>query len=87
MASDGLNLMGVNSAGSANNGMNSPRIQVSLPTKLKMPPRSPSRESVATEMSVSSSYLSECGWNSNKLPAHLSFLIKPCQRISSCRRI
>jgi hypothetical protein len=74
MASDGLNLMGVNSAGSANNGMNSPRIQVSLPTKLKMPPRSPSRESVATEMSVSSSYLSECGWNSNKLPAHLSFL-------------
>lgn len=54
--------------------MNSPRIQVSLPTNLKMPPRSPSRESVATEMSVSSSYLSECGWNSNKLPAHLSFL-------------
>jgi hypothetical protein len=70
MASDGLNLMGVSGA---NNGMNSPRIQVSLPTSLKMPPRSPSRESVATEMSVSSSYLSECGWN-NKLPAHLSFL-------------
>ena len=70
MASDRLNLIGVSGA---NNGMNSPRIQVSLPTNLKMPPRSPSRESVATEMSVSSSYLSECGWN-NKLPAHLSFL-------------
>lgn len=62
-------------AGLAGNGMNSPRIQVSLPTNLKMPPRSPSRESVATEMSVSSSFLSECGggWN-NKLPAHLGFL-------------
>ena len=71
MASDGLNLMG---ASGANNGMNSPRIQVSLPTNLKMPPRSPSRESVATEMSVSSSYLSECGWNNKLTPAHLSFL-------------
>jgi hypothetical protein len=71
MASDGLNLMGVSGA---NNGMNSPRIQVSLPTNLKMPPRSPSRESVATEMSVSSSYLSECGWNNKLTPAHLSFL-------------
>ncbi|KAI9558155.1 hypothetical protein GHT06_014908 [Daphnia sinensis] len=70
MASDGLNSTG---ASGVNNGMNSPRIQVSLPTNLKMPPRSPSRESVATEMSVSSSYLSECGWQ-NKLPAHLSFL-------------
>lgn len=60
-----------------NNGTNSPRIQVSHPTNLKMPPRSPSRESIATEISVSSSlFLSECGgagWN-NKLPAHLTFL-------------
>lgn len=74
MASDGLNpTRSASSSSAQNNGMNSPRIQVSLPTNFKMPPRSPSRESVATEMSVSSSYLSECGWN-NKLPAHLSFL-------------
>ena len=56
-------------------GMSSPRIQVSHPTNLKMPPRSPSRESVATEMSLSSSYLSECAaWNPNKLAAQLGFL-------------
>jgi len=62
-------------------GMNSPRIQVnSLPTSLRMPPRSPSRESIATELSISGS---ECCWSANansgssstnKLPAHLSFL-------------
>lgn len=62
-------------------GMNSPRIQVnSLPTSLRMPARSPSRESIATELSISGS---ECCWsantsisasNTNKLPAHLSFL-------------
>ncbi len=83
MASDGPDpsigrglTTGANNNNNNNNGMNSPRIQVSLPTNLKMPPRSPSRESVATEMSVSSSYLSECGWNNSggKLPAHLGFL-------------
>lgn len=65
--------------------LNSPRIQVSLPTSLKvMPPRSPSRESVAnTEMSASSGLLLAAdgsgGWTgSNKLPAaaHLSFVLK-----------
>ena len=79
MASDGeqdpTGGRGLVTGNNNNNGMNSPRIQVSLPTNLKMPPRSPSRDSVATEMSVSSSYLSECGWNTNsKLPAHLTFL-------------
>lgn len=74
MTSGGV-VVGNNNNNNNNTGMNSPRIQVSLPTNLKMPPRSPSRESVATEMSVSSSFLSECvgGWNS-KLPAHLGFL-------------
>lgn len=55
-------------------GMSSPRIQVSHPTNLRMPPRSPSRESVATEMSLSSSHLSECGWSAGKLAAQLGFL-------------
>lgn len=62
-------------------GLNSPRIQVSLPAgSLRMPPpRSPSRESVATEMSITSGScyqpLADC-WtsSSSKLPPHLSFL-------------
>jgi len=56
------------------NGMNSPRIHVSLPTNLKIV-RSPSRDSVATEFSLCS--LSSCQSDFWKLPgasSHLNFL-------------
>ena len=53
------------------NGTNSPRIHVSMPTHLKIL-RSPSRDSVAMELSLCS--VSSCQSDIWKVPAHLSFL-------------